>query len=143
MIVREEADEHESRLGDSSSSATLGRIWIIFECILAGGAASDLFVGRERRLRLGRILLCANTVFSSAREGKGRMHVDLRDAIVGVVRIYEDRERRLAQSNESVEDEKWRKNLSSRSFSILARLRGLLCAGPHCLPHPAVEPFEQ
>lgn len=63
--------------------------------IIAGEAerASDLFVERERRLRVGSILLFAKTGTDLSRIFD-RCHMRcLLDAIVGVVRIWEDRQR--------------------------------------------------
>ena len=58
LVGRELDEEQEERLGLSSSSATLGRMWRGFAL---AGDASDLIEGRARRLRLGRILLLEKT----------------------------------------------------------------------------------
>lgn len=87
FVGRECDDEQEVRLGLSSSSATLGRMWRTFEFDLAGDA-SDLFEERPRRLRLGRILLEANTRSGvSWKPGMADDAWNSRDAIVEVVRI--------------------------------------------------------
>ena len=74
----EDVEEHEWRVGCSSSSVTLGRMCRGF------AFASDLVVERERRFKLGRILLCANTnIAMSVRDLVGGVSVwHVHDAIV-------------------------------------------------------------